>query len=79
MIRPYYEGRDPSVSAVLSGLGTAVKYEDEIGYPGAAVERWDAYGMGVLAAALILIVGAVRGMVGVLTRLGKSKPSGGEE
>jgi len=79
MIRPYYEGRNPSVSAVLSGLGTAVKYEDEIGYPGAAVERWDAYGLGVLAAAFILIVGAARGMVDLLPRLGKSKSSGGEE
>jgi hypothetical protein len=57
LVRPYYEATDPKVNGILSGLTAAVAYEQRLGRPGLAHSRWSAYGMGLLAAEILLVLG----------------------
>jgi hypothetical protein len=68
LMRPYYEALRPQVDAVLSGIPSAVAYEEANGMPGAARELWDGFGMGMLTAELVLVIGAVYGLVSWLMR-----------
>jgi hypothetical protein len=62
MIRPYYEAREPQVEAILAGIPSAAIFENNNGKPGTAMKHWDAYGSGVLLAALALIIGSFLGV-----------------
>jgi len=68
LMRPYYEALRPQVDAVLSGIPSAVAYEEANDLPGAARELWDGFGMGMLTAELVLVIGAVYGLVSWLKR-----------
>jgi len=68
LMRPYYESLRPQVDAILSGIPSAVAYEEANGVPAAAHGLWDGFGMGMLAAELVLAIGAVYGLVSWLTR-----------
>ena len=57
LIRPYFEGDDPKVVGILSGLRSAVNYEAKNGRFGQARERWDATGSAMFAAQLVLLAG----------------------
>ncbi len=63
MIRPYFESLDPQVNGILSGLPSALAYEQVNGRPAAARARWDGYGVGMLVAVALLTVGAAYGLV----------------
>jgi hypothetical protein len=58
LVRPYYEATDPKVNGILSGLTAAVAYEQRLGRPGLAHSRWSSYGMGLMAAEILLVLGA---------------------
>jgi type IV secretory pathway TrbD component len=57
LVRPYYEADPPQIAGMVSGLRGAAQYEKQAGLPGAAGERWDVFGSGLLAAAVIILVG----------------------
>jgi len=57
LVRPYYEADPPQIAGMVSGLRGAAQYEKQAGLPGAASERWDMFGSGLLAAAVIILVG----------------------
>jgi hypothetical protein len=59
LVRPYYEADPPQIAGMVSGLRGAAQYEKQAGLPGAAGERWDMFGSGLLAAAVIIFVGNV--------------------
>jgi hypothetical protein len=61
LIRPYYEALQPQVSGILSGLPSAVAYEQANGQQGEAQARWDGYGSGMFAVEGVLAVGALYG------------------
>jgi hypothetical protein len=63
LVRPYYESLDPQVDAILTSLPAAVAYEQFIGARGGAHTRWNAFGAGMLSVELILIAGAIYGVV----------------
>lgn len=63
MIRPYFESLDPQVNGILSGLPSALAYEQVNGRPAAAQARWNGYGVGMLVAVGLLAVGAAYGLV----------------
>ncbi|MGA9533046.1 MAG: hypothetical protein WBR18_10050 [Anaerolineales bacterium] len=69
LIRPYFESRDPQVDGILAGLPAAVAYEGINGRPGQAVNRWDAFGAGILAVELILLAGLAYGVSGWVVSL----------
>jgi hypothetical protein len=68
LVRPYFEALDPSVDGILTGLPAAVAYEQLNGREGDAQLRWDAFGTGMMAVELVLIVGAVSGLAMWLLR-----------
>jgi hypothetical protein len=58
IIRPYFEAEDHQVDGILSGLPSAMIYEERvIGFQADAAQRWDGYGMGLLVAVMILLSG----------------------
>jgi hypothetical protein len=61
-VRPYYEALNPQVDGILTGLPSAVAYEQQNAGVSTARSRWDAFGMGSLAAELILIAGGFYGV-----------------
>jgi len=69
LVRPYYEADPPQLQGLVSGVLAAAQYERQAGVPGAASERWGALGGGLLAVALLLIVGnLIHGLIGFLRR-----------
>jgi hypothetical protein len=60
-VRPYYEALNPQVDGILTGLPSAVAYEQQIAHVSTARSRWDAFGLGVMAAEFILIAGGLYG------------------
>lgn len=63
LIRPYFESLTPQVNGILSGLPTAVAYEQLNGRQGLAFNRWNGFGAGALAAELVILVGLGYGLV----------------
>lgn len=63
MIRPYFESLNPQVNGILSGLPTALAYEELNGRRGLAFDRWNGFGAGSLAVELVLMIGVVYGAV----------------
>jgi hypothetical protein len=64
IIRPYFEAESPQVDGILSGLPSAMIYEERVnGLLADAAQRWNGYGMGLLVAVLILLSGAGNGVV----------------
>jgi len=77
MVRPYYD--DPQANSLVAGhlplkglivgLGGAAAYEQANAAPGAASALWPAMGGGLLAAALIILLGNLFfGVLGALRR-----------
>jgi hypothetical protein len=62
-VRPYYEALNPQVDGILTGLPSAVAYEQQIGRVSTARSRWDAFGLGTMAAEFVLIAGGLYGAV----------------
>ena len=67
LVRPYFEAKEQfpgerRVDGILSGLPAAVSYELQNTRPGVALERWNPFGSGMLAAELILLAGAGYGI-----------------
>jgi hypothetical protein len=64
IIRPYFEAETPQVDGILSGLPSAMIYEERVnGLLADAAQRWNGYGMGLLVAVLILLSGAGNGLI----------------
>ncbi len=72
LTRPYYESAFPSVRGMVVGLAGAEAYEclnaldpasGRCGHLGVADSMWDAFGMAVLAAVLILLVGGLASLI----------------
>lgn len=63
LVRPYYESDQPQLSGILTGLPAAVAYEQRNGRFGEALDRWNAFGSGMLAAELVLVAGAGYGLI----------------
>ena len=61
LIRPYYEALEPQVDGILTGLPSAVTYEQYLGRSGDALARWNAFGAGMLTVELILLAGVIYG------------------
>lgn len=68
LMRPYYESAEPQVSGILSGMPTAVAYEQAITRPETGRSLWNAFGSGMMAAELALVVGMIYGLVAYLFR-----------
>jgi hypothetical protein len=68
LVRPYYESSDPKLNGILSGLTSAVAYEQRLGRPGLAHARWSSYGMGLLAAEVLIVLGAVTALTSGVVR-----------
>jgi hypothetical protein len=68
LVRPYYESTDPKVNGILSGLSSAVAYEQRLGRPGLAHSRWSSYGLGLLTVEVLVVLGAFGGITGGMFR-----------
>lgn len=68
LLRPYYEAREPQVNGILSGMPAAVAYEQANTRPEMARSLWDAFGSGMMAVELALVVGIVYGAVAYFFR-----------
>jgi hypothetical protein len=78
LVRPYFESPDRQVDGILTGLPSAVTYEQFIGTSEVARLGWDAFGMGMIAIEVLLLVGAGYGIVSWLAgteRLGRRQDS----
>jgi hypothetical protein len=63
LVRPYYEAQNPQVDAMLAGLPAAVSYSIRVGQPGMAFTLWNAFGLMVVAAEVILLLGGIPAFV----------------
>ena len=68
LVRPYYEASDPKLNGILSGLTSAVAYEQRLGRPGLAHARWSSYGLGLLAAEVLIVLGSIGAITGGVIR-----------
>jgi hypothetical protein len=57
LIRPYYESLDRQVDAILTGLPSAVAYQQNTGQQTTALQGWDSFASGLLTVELILLAG----------------------
>jgi hypothetical protein len=58
IIRPYFEANVPQIDGILSGLPSAMIYEERInGIQADAAHRWNGYGLAVVMTVLILLGG----------------------
>ncbi len=73
IVRPYYEAQNPQVDGMLSGLPTALVYSMHVGRPGAAFSLWNAYGLMLWAAIVILALGSIPGFVAWLEKRRKTR------
>jgi hypothetical protein len=62
LIRPYFESLTPQVNGILSGLPTALAYEELNGRQGMAFSRWNGFGSGAFAAEGLMFAGIVYGL-----------------
>ncbi len=62
LIRPYYESLDRQVDGVLTGLPSAVAYQQNTGQSVAALQSWDSFGSGLLMVEIILLAGMGYGL-----------------
>lgn len=77
MVRPYYDSVPRQVNGMVSGLAGAAAYESITGISGAARLYWDAYGVGlIIAAALILVGGLANLVLALLAKPNQSKGKG---
>ncbi len=57
LIRPYYESLNQQVDGVLTGLPSAVAYQQNTGQQAAALQSWDSFGSGLMMVEIILLAG----------------------
>jgi hypothetical protein len=57
MIRPYFDSGQ--LKGLVSGVLDAKIYEQYFNRPGLANQYWDSYSLGMLAAEILIILGAV--------------------
>ena len=77
MVRPYYDSVPRQVNGMVSGLAGAAAYESITGTGGAARLYWDAFGVGlIIAAALILVGGLANLVLALLAKPDQSKGKG---
>jgi hypothetical protein len=63
IIQPYYEAQDPQIDGILSGLPSAMIYEQNVnGLQADAAQRWNGYGLGLVVAVMILLAGTGYGI-----------------
>lgn len=63
LVRPYYEASRPQIDGILTGLPAAVAYEQRNGRFGGALQHWNSFGAGMLAAELVLVAGTGYGVL----------------
>lgn len=63
LIRPYFESDEQQVEGILTGLPSAVVYEEYNARSTGARDLWNAFGMGTIAIELILLAGLIYGAV----------------
>ena len=61
LIRPYFEATEPRVQGILTGLPSALAYQQLTGQALTVDSRWDAFGALMFAVEAIFIVGALIG------------------
>jgi len=59
MVRPYYESSPRQVAALVGGLPGGAAFENATGYTGPARNTWDAFSLGLMISAVIILVGAL--------------------
>ncbi len=59
LLRPYLGGAAPQVQGLVSGLAGGVAYGAVQGSAGAARSMWNAFGVGMLVAVLIIVLGSL--------------------
>jgi hypothetical protein len=63
LVRPYFEAADPRVDGILTGLPSALSYQQGSGQDLTVRSRWDGFGAMMFAVESILITGGVYGAV----------------
>jgi hypothetical protein len=61
MIQPYYDSGQ--LKGLVSGLSDAKIYEQKYNRPGLANQYWDSFSIGMLVAELLIVIGAILGVV----------------
>jgi hypothetical protein len=59
MVRPYYEGNPRQIQGMIVGLLGGSAYEHMTGHEGLGRAYWDAFGIDLLLAVAIILVGAI--------------------
>jgi hypothetical protein len=77
VVRPYYESRPQQVQGLVSGLAGGAAYENLQARPGLARKYWDAFGLGLVLAAALIIIGGIASAISSL--LANRKPVKGEK
>jgi hypothetical protein len=63
LVRPYFEAADPRVDGILTGLPSALAYQQRSGQDQTVRSRWDGFGAMMFAVESILLAGGVYGAV----------------
>jgi hypothetical protein len=69
LVRPYYESLERQVDGILTGLPSAVAYQQNTVQEATALLGWDAFGSGLLSIELILLAGIGYGLIRWLLEL----------
>jgi hypothetical protein len=63
IVRPYYDSYPRQVQGVVSGLRGGITYEQLTGRAGQASNQWDAFSSGMNITGLLILIGALMGIV----------------
>jgi hypothetical protein len=76
IVRPYYEGSPQQVQGIISGTAGAAAYENLLGRVGIARNHWGAYSLAIVAACVLIIVGAIINALPFLSAYTKNNKPG---
>jgi hypothetical protein len=77
MVRPYYAGTPQQVQGFVVGLNGGASYEGLISRNLLARKYWDSFSLGILVAAVLILIGAGFSLFSTLLSGGESKSGGG--
>ncbi len=73
MVRPYYEAFPKQVQGMVVGLAGSAAYESLMGHPGLAHDYWNSFGIGLLVALVLILVGGLYNTIPIFLHSGRDK------
>ncbi len=79
LVRPFYEAEPKQVDGLVTGLAGGAAYENLNGRPGLARIYWDSFGLSLVVAVALILIGGAINVVSSLLAARKENAAGGSQ